>query len=55
MDDPHFGFILAAFVLAAVIMSALALWIILDYRHVTRALSALEQSGTRRRSDGERG
>ena len=49
MNETHFEFILAAFTVAAVILSALSLWIAIDYRIVTHALSALEKGGAKRR------
>ncbi len=55
LDDPHFGFIFAAFFVAGLIVLALSLSIWFDYRRVTRDLFTLEQIGTRRRSEGDRG
>ena len=51
MTDMHFGFILAAFMVAAVILTALSLWIAIDYRRVTKAIAALEHSGATRRAE----
>ena len=49
--DPHFGFILTAYLIAALILIGVILWIWLDHRHLMRALDELEQSGARRRSE----
>ena len=51
LTDPHFGFILTAYLIAALILIGVILWIWLDHRHVMRALDELEQSGARRRSE----
>lgn len=50
MLGPHAGFILAAYLAAAVILSGLAAVILLDRRAQRRALAALEQRGAGRRS-----
>ena len=55
IDDPHFGYIFAAFLVAGLVVVGLSLSILFDYRRVTRDLITLEQAGTRRRSDGDRG
>ena len=54
LTDPHFGFILAAYLIAALILFGVSLWIWLDHRHVTRALDQLEQAGLRRRAEREK-
>jgi heme exporter protein D len=50
MDDPHSGYILAAYGVAALVLIGLIGWIWIDHRMVTRALAALEESGARRRA-----
>jgi hypothetical protein len=55
VDDPHFGYIFVAFLVAGLVVLGLSLSIWFDYRRVTRDLISLEQTGTRRRSDGDRG
>ncbi|CAN7697980.1 heme exporter protein CcmD [Bosea sp. LjRoot237] len=47
---PHAGFILAAYLAAAVILSGLAAAILVDRRAQRRALAALEERGAGRRS-----
>ncbi len=54
IDDPHFGFILAAYIAGFVVFSGLLLWIILDYKKQRRLLNILEASGARRRSESDR-
>jgi heme exporter protein D len=46
----HAGFIVAAYAVAAVIVTALMLWVVADYRAQRRALAALEARGVARRS-----
>ncbi len=46
---PHAGFILAAYLAAAVILGGLAVAILLDRRAQRRALAALEERGAGRR------
>jgi hypothetical protein len=55
VDDPHFGYIFAAFLVAGLVVLGLSLSILFDYRRFTRDLITLEKAGTRRRSDGDRG
>jgi heme exporter protein D len=50
MLGPHAGFIVAAYAAAVLVVSALVLWVLADYRALTRAIAAIEASGTRRRS-----
>lgn len=50
LDDPHSGYILAAYAVAGLILIALILWIMIDHRSITRALEALEDQGARRRA-----
>lgn len=47
----HFGFILASYLSSALILGALALWLILDHKKQKAALQALEARGVRRRSN----
>lgn len=54
LEDPHFGYIFAAFLVAGLVVLGLSLVIWFDYRRVTHDLMALEQAGSRRRSDGDR-
>jgi len=49
---PHAGFILAAYLAAAVILFGLAAAILLDRRAQRRALAALEERGVGRRGGG---
>ena len=46
----HTGFILAAYLAAAVVLAGLAGWILLDGRSLRRKLAELEARGIRRRS-----
>jgi heme exporter protein CcmD len=46
----HAGFVLAAFVFAALILAGLAGWAVLDHRAQLAALDRLERAGARRRS-----
>jgi heme exporter protein CcmD len=48
---PHAGFIVGAYVVAAVILGALIAWVILDRLQLRRALGELEARGVARRSD----
>jgi heme exporter protein D len=50
----HFGFIAAAYATAAVIVSALIMWVALDYRAQRRKLADLEMRGLTRRSAAAR-
>ena len=47
----HAGYIAAAYIVTAVVLVALAAWIILDGRAQRRRLADLEARGIRRRSD----
>jgi heme exporter protein D len=47
---PHAGFIVAAYALAIVVVTALIAWVGLDHRAQARALAELEARGTVRRS-----
>jgi heme exporter protein D len=47
---PHAGFIWASYVIAAIVLSLLAAWLVLDGRRLQRALDELEAHGVRRRS-----
>jgi heme exporter protein D len=46
----HTGFILAAYLAAAVVLTAVTLWILVDGRSLRRRLADLEARGIRRRS-----
>ena len=48
---PYSVFIVTAYAAAAAIMMGLIAWIILDYRHLVRALGELERQGITRRSE----
>jgi heme exporter protein D len=47
---PHASFIVAAYAAAAIVVSALVLWIFADYRGLERSIAELEARGTKRRS-----
>jgi hypothetical protein len=49
-DDPNFGFILAAYLVAIGVIVALSFWIIADHRRQIDLLTKLEKIGARRRS-----
>ncbi|MEP0519735.1 MAG: heme exporter protein CcmD [Hyphomicrobiales bacterium] len=46
----HFGFIFASYLVTLVIIGAISIWLVLDYRAQKHALAALEARGVRRRS-----
>jgi heme exporter protein D len=48
---PHAGFIVAAYAAAAMIVSALVFWVVIDYRGLERSIAKLEARGAKRRSD----
>jgi len=48
----HAGFILAAYLLTAVVLAGLIVWIVIDARTQKRRLAELEAQGIRRRSAG---
>jgi heme exporter protein D len=48
---PHAAFIIAAYGAASGIVAALIIWVVLDRRHLDRALHELESRGISRRSD----
>ncbi len=48
---PHAVFIELAYGIAALIVAALAAWVVLDYRAQKRSLEALEVRGVTRRSE----
>jgi heme exporter protein CcmD len=52
--DPHFGFVVAAYALAFVIVAAMIVTILADYMRLRQALSALSR-GTRQDPDIGRG
>jgi heme exporter protein D len=47
---PHAAFIVAAYAAAGTIVLSLILWIVLERRHLSRALGELEAQGLTRRS-----
>ena len=51
---PHAGFIIAAYGAAAIVLGALVLWVMLDYRALKRTLAGFEGEGMTRRSDHAR-
>ena len=50
--DPHFGFVVAAYARAFVIVAGMIVTILADYRRLKQALSALSR-GTHQGSDPE--
>ncbi len=50
----HGGFILAAYLVTAIVLVGVLLWIVLDGRSQQRRLADLEARGVRRRSAGAR-
>jgi heme exporter protein CcmD len=50
--DPHFGFVVAAYAFAFVVLAGMIVTILADYRRLKLALSALSR-GTRQDSDPE--
>jgi heme exporter protein D len=48
---PYAVFIVTAYAAAAAIIMGLIAWIVLDYRHLVRALGELEAQGITRRSE----
>ncbi len=50
LADPHFGYIAAAYVIVAIVVTVLVIWIRIDYRIQRRLLNELEERGIRRRS-----
>jgi heme exporter protein CcmD len=48
--DPHFGFVVAAYALAFVIVAGMIVTILADYTHLKQALSSLSP-GTRQDPD----
>lgn len=47
---PHAGFIIGAYLVAAVVVAALVVWVIADHAAQRRALADLERRGITRRS-----
>ena len=54
MQNDYFGFIASAYLISALLLAGLALWIVLDARAQRRAIAALEEKGVRRRSSNAR-
>jgi len=52
---PHAGFIVTAYAVAIVIVAGLIVWVMLDRRHLSRAVDELEAKGITRRSERARG
>jgi heme exporter protein D len=48
---PHAAFIVSAYAAAIAIVAVLIVWVVLDRRHLRRALGELEERGVRRRSE----
>jgi heme exporter protein D len=48
---PHAGFIVAAYVAAALVVAGLIAWVIADYETQRRLLADLEARGVKRRSE----
>jgi heme exporter protein D len=44
------GFITASYLVTAVVMAGLVVWLAMDHRQVTRRLAVLDARGVRRRS-----
>ena len=49
----HSGYILAAYLAAALVVGGLVVWVVVDYRTQQRKLQQLEADGVRRRSAGQ--
>ncbi len=47
---PHADFIVAAYIVTAIVVAALIGWIALDYAALRRVLGRLDEHGVRRRS-----
>jgi heme exporter protein D len=48
---PHMTFIVSAYAVAALIVIAMIVWVMLDYRRQLRMLAELESRGITRRSE----
>ncbi len=48
---PHAFFIVSAYAAAALIVTAMITWVLIDYRRQARALAELEARGITRRSE----
>ncbi|MGO8800548.1 MAG: heme exporter protein CcmD [Roseiarcus sp.] len=51
IEAPHFGFVAAAYALAALVIFGMIAAVLGDYRAQTRALRRLEQAQRRRRGE----
>lgn len=49
---PHFGFILASYLVSAAVLAGLVLWVVIDGHNQRVALDELERRGVRRHSAG---
>jgi heme exporter protein CcmD len=54
MQNDYFGFVASAYLISALLLAGLALWIVFDARAQRRAIAALEEKGVRRRSTAAR-
>jgi heme exporter protein D len=52
---PHADFIIAAYAVALVIVTAIIVWVVIDHRHQQRILADLESRGVTRRSAAGQG
>ena len=50
IEAPHFGFVVAAYAIAAVVILGMILAVVADFRAQTRALRAFEQARGRQRT-----
>jgi heme exporter protein D len=48
---PHAAFIVSAYAIAVLIIAAMIVWVMLDYRRQRRVLAELDAQGVTRRSD----
>lgn len=51
IDAPHFGFVAAAYAIAALVILGMIAAVIADYRAQTRALRRLEEARERRQGE----
>ena len=48
---PHAAFIVAAYLITAIVVTGLVAWVVFDHRAQARALADLDARGVRRRSE----
>jgi heme exporter protein D len=48
---PHAAFIVAAYLITAIVLAGLIAWVVIDHRAQARALADLDARGVRRRSE----